>query len=125
LLSRRGSCRAALEYMLKRDSDHDGLVEVIPQSLKEEKASDWIDIVWASHENALVNAEMFEALNQWSGLEALMGGASRAGRYREAAQKLKAAFNKPVGDGGFWNPDRRWYVHWREADGSVHGDNLV
>jgi len=121
----RDSCRAALEYMLKRDSDHDGLLEVIPQSLKEEKGSDWIDIVWASHENALVNAEMFEALNQWSALEALMGDAAQASRFSEAAQKLKTAFNKPVAAGGFWNPERNWYVYWREPDGSIHGDNLV
>ncbi len=125
LRSHRESCRAALEYLLKRDSDHDGLVEVIPQSHKEEKGSDWIDIVWASHENALVNAELFEALNQWSALEALMGDTTQASRYHEAARKLQAAFNKPVAAGGFWNPERNWYVYWREPDGSVHGDNLV
>ncbi len=125
LRSHRDSCRAALEYMLKRDSDDDGLVEVIPQSMREEKASDWIDIVWASHENALVNAEMFEALNQWAALEDLMGAPVRGRRYREAAQKLKAAFNRPVAEGGFWNPARNWYVYWREGDGSIHGDNLV
>jgi hypothetical protein len=125
LRSHRDSCRAALEYMLKRDSDGDGLVEVIPQSFKEERGSDWIDIVWASHENALVNAEMFEAMNRWSALEDLMGDPAHAQRYRDAAQKLKAAFNRPIAEGGFWNPERNWYVYWREADNSIHGDNLV
>ena len=125
LRSHRDSCRAALEYMLKRDSDQDGLVEVIPHSHTEEKGSDWIDIVWASHENALVNAEMFEAMNQWSALEDLMGDPAQANHYRAAAQKLKAAFNKPIAEGGFWNPERNWYVYWREPDNSIHGDNLV
>jgi hypothetical protein len=68
---------------------------------------------------------MFEALNQWSALEDLMGDATQAGRYRDAAQKLKVAFNRPIADGGFWNPERNWYVYWREADNSIHGDNLV
>jgi Bacterial alpha-L-rhamnosidase 6 hairpin glycosidase domain len=125
LRSHRESCRAALDYMLRRDNDHDGLLEVIPQSCKEERGSDWIDIVWASHENALVNAEMFEALTQWSALEDLMGHTVQGRRYRQAARKLKAAFNKPIADGGFWNPGRGWYVYWREPDHSIHGDNLV
>lgn len=125
LRSHRDSCRAALEYMIRRDSDQDGLLEVIPQTHKEEKGSDWIDIVWASHENALVNAEMYEAMKMWGGLEALMGDEAAAGRYLALAQKLKAAFNRPVDDGGFWNPERKWYVYWREPDGSIHGDNFV
>lgn len=125
LRSHRDSCRAALEYMLGRDSDHDGLLEVVPSSCKEEKASDWIDIVWASHENALVNAEMYEALNRWSALEMLVGDRSHADAYRHAAERMKAAFNKPISDGGLWNPDRNWYVYWRESDNSIHGDNLV
>lgn len=125
LRSHQKSCRAALEYMLRRDEDGDGLLEVIPKSYKEERGSDWIDIVWASHENALVNAEMYEAMIQWAALEELMGDAAQAGHFRAAAEKLKAAFNRPMNEGGFWNPERNWYVYWREADGSVHGDNLV
>ncbi|MBK7405996.1 MAG: hypothetical protein IPJ41_15605 [Phycisphaerales bacterium] len=125
LRSHRDSCRAALDYMLRRDSDHDGLVEVVPRSHLEERGSDWIDIVWASYENALVNAEMFEAMERWAGLEDLIGDARQAERYREAAGKLRDAFNRPVSEGGFWNPDRRWYVYWREPDDSIHGDNLV
>lgn len=125
LRSHADACRAALEYMLSRDADHDGLMEVIPQSFKEERGSDWIDIVWASHENALVNAEMYEALNLWAACEALMGEQTRADRCRGAAAKLKEAFNRPTGDGGFWSSEHGWYVYWREADGSIHGDNLV
>src|SRR5262249_9694001 len=36
-----------------------------------------------------------------------------------------SAFNRPIAEGGFWNPERNWYVYWREADNSIHGDNLV
>mgnify|MGYP003348718813 CR=1 FL=1 len=36
---------------------------------------------------------------------------------------IKTAFNKPIRDGGFWNPDRNWYIYWREPDNSIHGDN--
>jgi len=48
-----------------------------------------------------------------------------AEKYRAAAARIKEAFNKPVSEGGLWNPDKQWYVHWRDKDGSVHGDNFV
>ena len=45
--------------------------------------------------------------------------------YRDLAEKCKYRFNQPVTNGGFWNPENKWYVYWRDKDGSVHGDNLV
>ncbi len=125
LLTHRDSCRAALEYLLRRDTDHNGLVEMINSSHTEEKGSDWIDVVWASYENALVNAELHEALNLWAGLEEFLGDPGRAARYRDAAAHLRVAFNKPTTEGGLWNPQKNWYIYWRERDNSVHGDNLV
>jgi hypothetical protein len=121
----RRTCRLALDYMLRRDADGDGLLEAHTQSHKEARGSDWIDVVWASHENALLNAEMYAALNLWADVEQALGDAPQAEAYRRAAAKLKAAFNRPVAEGGFWNPDRGWYVYWLDADGSAHGDNLT
>jgi hypothetical protein len=46
-------------------------------------------------------------------------------QYKTLTQKLKTAFNKDIAKGGFWDPDKHWYVHWREKDGSVYGNNLV
>ncbi len=119
------TCEAALEYLLKRDSDGDGLLEMINQSHEDKQGSDWIDIVWAAHENALVNAEMYGAMILWAEVEDILGDQFRADRYRNAAAKLKESFNKDINDGGFWNPEEKWYVYWRDIDESVHGDNLV
>ena len=41
------------------------------------------------------------------------------------AAELKKSFNKSTTEGGFWNDRNKWYVHWRDKDNSIHGDNLV
>jgi hypothetical protein len=119
------TCEAALEYLLKRDSDGDGLLEMLNQSHKDERGSDWIDIIWAAHENALVNAEMYGAMILWAEVEEILGDKEKSAYYIKAAQKLKNSFNKDIKDGGFWNPGKNWYVYWREEDNSIYGDNLV
>ena len=119
------ACERALDFMLRRDADGDGLVEMMTDSRTQQRGSDWIDVIWAAHENALVNAEMYYALVLWADIEDLLGDASRAATYRGCAAKLKTAFNKPVAEGGFWDPQNQWYVYWREKDGSIHGNNLV
>ncbi|MGI8636095.1 MAG: hypothetical protein ACR2KZ_11905, partial [Segetibacter sp.] len=48
------SCEKALDWIIKRDSDDDGLVEMMTDSYKEKRGSDWIDIIWAAYENAFV-----------------------------------------------------------------------
>lgn len=119
------SCEAALEYMLKRDSDNDGLLEMMNETYKDKRGSDWIDVIWAAHENALVNAEMYGAMILWAEVEDILGDHQMADRYYEAAAKLKESYNKDIQDGGFWNPEKNWYVYWREKDNSVYGNNLV
>ena len=125
LRGHKESCERALEYMIARDSDADGLVEMMTDDHTQQRGSDWLDIIWASHENAFVNAKMYYALVLWADCEALLGDASHAERYRDAAARLKESFNKSTIDGGFWDTGNRWYVHWRDRDGSVHGNNLV
>jgi len=119
------SCEKALDYMLKRDSNGNHLVEMMTNSQSERSGSDWIDIIWASFENAFVNAKLYYALTLWSGVEKQLGDTGKADYYSRYAEELKKSFNKPVDEGGFWNPKNRWYVHWLEKDKSVHGDNLV
>ncbi len=120
----KATCEKALDYMLRRDSNGNGLVEVMSESLKEKKGSDWADIVWASFENGLVNAQMYNALVAWADVEETLCDPGMAAKYRRAAAKLKATFNRPVAEGGLWDPEHRCYVHWRERDGSIHGTNL-
>jgi len=118
------TCEKALEYMIKRDSDGNGLFEVVQKTHQEAKGTDWLDVVWASYEVSTINAYMYKALIRWSELETLLGDNATAEKYQHLATKLKTAFNKPVADGGFWDPKNQWYVHWREPDGSVYGNNL-
>ena len=57
---------SVLDYMLRRDSNGNGLLEMVNNNHTEKKSSDWIDVVWASFENGLVNAEMYNALVLWA-----------------------------------------------------------
>ena len=119
------ACERAIEYLMKRDSNGNGLVEMMTSDHTEGKSSDWIDVIWASYENAFVNAELYYALTLWSEIEDLLGDGSQASMFRAFAQKLKMSFNKTTDEGGFWEPRHQWYVHWRDKDNSVHGDNMT
>ena len=121
----KASCEKALEYMLKRDTDGDHLVEMMSGSQSERRGSDWIDIIWASYENAFVNAKLYYALTLWANVEKQLNDPEKTAFYTDYAAGLKKSFNKTTEEGGFWSNHNRWYIHWREADDSIHGDNLV
>ncbi len=125
LRNQKTACERVLDYLLRRDSDGDGLVEMMTDSETQQRGSDWIDVIWASYENALVNAELYYALNLWADAEGLLGDGAHAAQYRQSAARLKASYNKTTADGGFWDPQNQWYVYWRDKDGSIHGNNLV
>ncbi|MBI3004783.1 MAG: hypothetical protein HYY49_05140 [Ignavibacteriales bacterium] len=119
------ACERALGFLLKRDTDGDGLVEMMTDSHMQRKGSDWIDVIWASHRNAFVNAKLYYALTCWSEVEELLGDSPRASAYRDLSLSLKETFNKSTNKGGFWDRENRWYVYWLDKDNSVHGNNLV
>lgn len=119
------SCEKALDWLLKRDTNNNGLVEMINNNHTEKKSSDWIDIIWASYENAFVNAKLYHALTLWADIEQQLGDIEKAYYYLQFAIKLKTSFNKPVSEGGFWDGSKSCYIHWRDKDGSVHGNNMV
>ncbi len=119
------ACEKALDWILQRDSNHNGLVEMITDSHKQKKGSDWIDIIWASYENAFVNAKLYHALVLWSAIEKQLGNTQKEQYYEQFARKLKTSFNKPTSEGGFWDAEKKCYIHWRDKDGSIHGNNMV
>jgi hypothetical protein len=125
LQRQKSACERALDYLLRRDSDGNGLVKMMNDSERERKSSDWIDVVWASYENALVNAQMYWALSRWAGLEKLLDDHAQAARYAQAATRLKEQFNKSTSEGGFWDAQDQCYAYWLDKDGSAHGTNLV
>jgi hypothetical protein len=121
----KASCENALDYMLRRDANGNHLVEMMTDSHTQKRGSDWIDIIWAAYENAFVNAKLYYALTLWAKIEDQLGDHVKAKHYGEYAAALKKSFNKPTADGGFWDEKNKWYVHWLDKDGSVHGNNLV
>jgi hypothetical protein len=125
LRGQKAACERVLGYLLSRDADGDGLVEMMTDSHTQHRGSDWIDVIWAAHKNALVNADLYYALTLWADAEGILGDATHAAEYRNRAAKLKAAFNKTIAEGGFWDPQNQWYVYWRDKDGSIHGNILV
>ncbi len=125
LAGQKTACERALNFLLRREVGHTGLAAMMTGSCKQQRGSDWIDIIWASYKNALVNAELYYALGLWSQAEDTLGDPAQAAVYRDFAARLKTSFNRPLSDGGFWDPTNQWYVYWRDEDGSVHGDNLV
>ena len=121
----QSSCEKALEWILNRDENHNGLVEMMTDGPGQKRGSDWIDIIWASYENAFVNAKLYHALVGWAAIESQLNNADKARRYEDFAALLKTSFNKPVQDGGFWDSENGCYVHWRDKDHSIHGRNMV
>ena len=90
-----------------------------------------------SRGNPTVEVEVTLADGSW-GRAAVPSGASTgihealelrdqdAARYGgKGVLKAVENVNKPIAEGGFWNPDRKWYAYWRDKDGSIHGNNLV
>src|SRR5687767_2968427 len=98
---------------------------MMTDSYQEKRGSDWIDIIWAAYENAFVNAKLYRALVLWADIEKQLGNTTKEKYYKQFAEKLKTSFNKPISDGGFWDDEKKCYVHWRDKDGSVHGNNMV
>lgn len=119
------ACEKALDWILKRDGNHNGLVEMTNDNSGEKKSSDWIDIIWASYENAFVNAKLYRALIKWAAIEHQLNNGPKSKYYADFATKLKENFNKPTKDGGFWDEDKGCYVHWRDKDQTIHGTNMV
>ncbi|WP_419788977.1 hypothetical protein [Mucilaginibacter sp. FT3.2] len=119
------SCEKALDWILKRDSNNNGLVEMMTDNHTQKRSSDWIDIVWASYENAFVNAKLYHALVKWAAIEQQLNNPAKAVYYQNFAAKLKASFNKPTTEGGFWDQEKGCYAYWIDKDKTVHGRNMV
>ena len=125
LAGMKHACESVLQFMLDRDKDNDRLFEMMTQDHSQARGSDWLDIIWASHENAFINALMYHALTLWADAEELLADGAQAERYRNIAEQLKTSFNQSTTDGGFWDIQNQCYIHWRDRDDSIHGRNMV
>lgn len=123
--SQQRACENALDWIIKRDSNNNGLVEMMTDNHTQKRGSDWIDIIWASYENAFVNAKLYHALVLWADIERQLGNMTKEKYYQQFAERLKTSFNKSISAGGFWDEQHQCYIHWRDKDGSIHGTNMV
>ncbi len=123
--SHKQSCEKALDWLIKRDSNKNGLVEMMTDNQQQKRGSDWIDIIWASFENAFVNAKLYHALVLWADMEKQLGDAAKSNYYQQFAHQLKTSFNKTVAEGGFWDSEKQCYIYWRDKAGTAHGNNMV
>ena len=65
-------------------SNGNGLVEMMTDNISEKKkSSDWIDIIWASYENAFVNAKLYHAPGvKWANIERQLNNTAKANYYQ-------------------------------------------
>ena len=91
-----------MDYLLRRDSNHNGLVEIMTDSHRQQLGGDWLDVIWVSFEAASVNAQMYNALVLWADARICSAiGSMPPSTARRP--RLKAGFNKTTAEGGFWN----------------------
>nr|MDO8113127.1 hypothetical protein [Candidatus Sigynarchaeota archaeon] len=84
---------------------------------------DWTECTDWELDNADVNANMIETLRLAIECQALLGKPGTGKDYKAVRDQMIAAFNKPVQQGGFWDPAARHYIHGNDGRGDiVHGD---
>ena len=92
--------------------------------MKATTPADWLDVIWASLRwlrqcRDVLRDGVLGRLRRFARRWEHGRGVSRGGA------QAQNDFQHSTAEGGFWNPDRKWYVYWHDKDGSVHGDNLV
>ena len=108
------------QYMENRDIDGDGLIESKQSGnsgsrLKQRNPDSAWDCYSSGHKNAYINVLAFQAFNALADLENQLGKNKQEQKYRQRAEKLKAAFLKT-----FYNPQTGWLGWWRSKDGKLH-----
>ena len=84
-------------------------------TMPSKRPSNWWDTIGFGHEDAYANALAYRALRGLEELSAKLGNTRDAARWREAADKLRAAYFK-----AFYNPATGVLAGWRSADGQLH-----
>lgn len=107
------------KYMENRDVDGDGLIESRQSGNDGSRPPRNPDSAWdcysSGHKNAYINVLAFRAFNNLADLEKQLGEHKQEQKYRQRAEKLKAAFLKT-----FFNPETGWLGWWRSKDGKLH-----
>ncbi|WP_243063576.1 discoidin domain-containing protein [Humibacter sp. RRB41] len=125
LTSMRSSVEKSLAYMVSNQySTQDALFHNDVTSCTSTKGErEWNDGIYVKYESGYVNELMYEALTEWSTLEATtFHNSALATSYSSMADQLKTAFNKDADSGGLWEPSTGMFAYWRCPDGTVQGN---
>jgi hypothetical protein len=122
LTTRYEGLRQWADLLVAMDRDGNGLLEY-PYSgnagswsgKADKRPSNWWDCIGFGHEDAYGNALAYRALRGMAQLAKQAGKPDDAARYRQASDRLKAAYFD-----AFYNPDTGVLGGWRSADGQLH-----
>lgn len=118
-----GKCRAVIDYLRRRDVDHDLLLEgrtlTGPVTGVGSCASGTYigDSVKNDHKDFGASMFFYDALVHLAKLEEILGKPAEAAAHRQEATALKAAVTKV-----FWNKAGTGYLAWIEQNGTEHDD---
>jgi hypothetical protein len=108
------------DFLVRRDTDHDGLVEAVQSGnsgtlLEPIRGCSWWDAINGGHKDGYSNALIYRGWRCMADLEERLGRSSQAQLWRQRANKLKEAFSRAL-----MNQSGNWLGWWRSADGQLH-----
>jgi hypothetical protein len=108
------------EFLAKRDTDHDGMVEATQSGNygtlhQPARSSCWWDALNTGHKDGYSNALIYRAWRCLADLERQLGRPAPQQRYTQLADRLKAVYRNIL-----FNPQTGWLGWWRSADGELH-----
>jgi len=108
------------EVNVRRDQDHDGLVEASqsgnPNTLfLPDRSSNWWDAVNFGHKDAYANAVIYRSWRCLADLEAKLHRQPEQARFTQLADRLRAAYARQL-----LNPRTGWIAEWRSREGLLY-----
>lgn len=108
------------EFLARRDTDGDGMVEAVQSGNRNtlqlpNRSCAWWDALNCGHKDGYTNALIYRAWLCLADLELQLDRHEECRRYRGLAERLKAAYAKTL-----FNPDTGWLAWWKSEDGELH-----
>jgi hypothetical protein len=108
------------DYLAKRDTDADGLVECTHSGnydtlFAPARSASAYDTINAGHKDAYSNTLTYRAWRCLADLEEKVGRHQQSARYSQLADRLKVQFFKTL-----YDPSTGWLAWWKSEDGELH-----
>ncbi len=107
--------RGILEKVIAADADDDGLLESANPGTPGTASTSYNDALSTGHKCGYLNAAAYEALVLSASLGEWLGYAELSERFRDAAEKIKTAYNRQL-----WSEDAGRYAGWIDVEGKRH-----